>query len=413
MAIHDLALVGSLELGDTIAVELDSFEPSISDAIAAPDALELEASYSLELADALELGADTIELERIETVGEVLRDISDAVEVADTIEALLLDGLIHTVASVDPQRGRVGDVITITGTGFSLTNNSVRLDGFPVTISSQSRTRIVFTQPTTFNVTDGFANLQVNNFDNNRVTTVPFWIKDAIADLETKRLPDQEPGPEEFAGSVAGGTTTVTGAVVEDPTRAEARMWERMATAVDFLLRDLTPNNGDILTRDAVGLVGLDGKTATEEKGQRLIADSAAAEGIRWGYLADIDFPFGHQIPSGTTTARLMGAMASNTSTLTGQADEWVVPIDGTIDAVYVGVETQQLGTDRLVLVRVLIDGVEALNSGAISIGDRSRFFGGNLSIAVVAGDRIQVEITKTGTQANLNATAGVRMQTT
>ena len=75
---------------------------------------------------------------------------------------------------------RGGDIITVEGTGFSLTNNSVRLDGFPVVISSQSRTRIVFTQPTTFGVTDGFAKLQVNNFDNNRVTIVPFWIKDAL-----------------------------------------------------------------------------------------------------------------------------------------------------------------------------------------------------------------------------------------
>jgi len=416
MALHDLALVGSLELGDTITVELDSFEPNISDAIAGADTLELEASYSIELGDVLELEADAIEVERSELPGEILREPADAIAVADVLEALLVDGNIHTVTSVTPQRGRSGETITIVGTGFAASNNNVRLDGTACTIVSQSTTQIVITQPTTFNVTDGFAILQVNNFDNNRVTEVAYWIKDAIADLEAASLSDQEPGPEEFAGSVNTGATggvPVTGAVVEDPTRAEARMWERMATALDFLLRDNTPNNGDILTRDAVGLVGLDGKTATEEKGQRLIADSAAAEGVRWGYEADIDFPFGHQIPSATTTARLMGAMAQNTSTTTGQADEWVVPQAGTIDAVYVGIETLQLGTDRLVLVRILIDGVEAHTSGVISLGDRSRYFGGNLSIAVAAGERIQVEITKTGTQAALNATAGVRMQTT
>jgi hypothetical protein len=417
MALHDLALVGSITVDDSTTVELDSFEPRISDAIAGADAIELEASYSVELSDVLELDADTLEAIASQIPDEDHRELADAIAVGDVLEALLTDGNIHTVSSVTPQRGRAGETVTIVGTGFAASNNNVRLDGTACSIVSQSTTQIVITQPTTFNVTDGFAILQVNNFDNNRVTEVAYWIKDAIADLEAASLSDQEPGPEEFAGSISAGAlggAPVTGAVVSDPTRAEARMWERMATAVDFLLRDLTPNNGDILTRDAVGLVGLDGKTATEEKGQRLIADSAAAEGIRWGYEADIDFPFGHQIPSGTTTARLMGAMAQNTSTVTGQADEWVAPQAGTIDAVYVGVETQQLGTDRLDRVRILVNGSSVHDSGTgVNRGDRSRYFAGNLSLVVAAGDRIQVEITKTGTQAALNATAGVRMQTT
>ncbi|KKL76241.1 hypothetical protein LCGC14_2046880, partial [marine sediment metagenome] len=329
----------------------------------------------------------------------------------------LFDGAIHTITSVSPQRGRPGQEITIVGTGFSPDNNNVRLDGAATTILSESTTRIVVTQPTTFNVTDGFAVLQVNNFDNNRFTEVPYWIKDTVANLLTKTLPDQAPGSEEFAASTAAAATPGgTGEVVPDPTRAEARMWERMATMVDFLLTDTLVSLGDMFVRDAVGLTLLDGSLASEATGQRLVADSVAAEGVRWGHAADADFPYGVQIAAGDTTSVLMRANAVNTAAELGAGDEWPALLPGTIDAVYVYQQSSPGNTDRLDRVRILVDGSPVFDSGTgLAVDHRGRFFAGNLSIAVTAGgspNRIQLEITKTGATETMDLLGAVRMQT-
>jgi len=412
-----LDLVGAVAVSDALAVELDTFEPRPEDTAAVSDSVEAATDYHRELdADAVEV-LDELDAELSQTPGEIVRELADAAAVADVVEALLTDGNIHTVTSVTPQRSRPGDTVTIRGTGFAASNNSIRLDGTACSIVTQSTTEIVITAPTTFNVTEGFAVLQVNNFDNNRVTEVPHWITDAVADLEAASLSDQTPGPFEDAGAATAaastGSTSSTGGVVEDPTKAEARMWERMATMVDFLLRDNTPAVGDILVRDAAGIVGLDGDAASEDAGQRLVADSAAAEGVRWGHAADIDFPFGGRLAQPTTGAQNLQANGLNSSTTTGQADEWVAPLPGTIDACYVYQQSDLFGDDNLSLVRILVNGSEEYTRGAISVSHRNRHFAGNLSIAVVAGDRIQLEVTKNGSLDTMDLLGAVRMMTT
>lgn len=414
MATFDLSFVDELAASDSIVIELFSFQPQIEDTISASDSLAIEMDLHAELADAAAV-TDAIAVELSQVPGEIHVQLADAVTVVDVLEPLLLDGAIHTVTSVSPERGRSGQTITIIGTGFSPNNNNVRLDGAAATIISESTTQIVITQPTTFNVTDGFAVLQVNNFDNNRFTEVAYWIKDAIADLETKILPDQEPGPEEFATSVAGGAAgTVTGAIIPDPTRAEARMWERMATMVDFLLSDTLVALGDMFVRDSVGLTLLDGSAGSEPPGQRLVADSTAAEGVRWGHAADFDFPFGVGILESSTTAVLMTANGRNTAIASGEADEWPVPLVGAIDAVYVYQQSFIVNPDSLDRVRILVNGVSVFDSGTgLGITHRQRFFAGNLSIAVSVGDRIQLEVTKTGANNPMDCLGAVRMLTT
>ncbi len=414
MALFDLSFVDELAATDSLAVELLSLEPQIEDAIAVTDSLAIEMDLHVELADSIAV-TDSIAFELSQVPNEIHVQIEDSIAVTDVIEALNFDGSVHTITSVTPQRGRAGETITIAGTGFSPNNNNVRLDGTTATIVTENTTEIVITQPTTFNVTDGFAILQVNNFDNNRVTEVPYWIKDAIADIEAGRLPDQEPGPEEFAASVTTGTTgAVTGAIVPDPTRAEARMWERMATMVDFLLRDTLVALGDMFVCDATGLTLLDGSSGSEVAGQRLIADSAASEGLRWGREVDADFPYGIQIAAATVTAVLMTANGINSVGPTGDGDEWVVPLDGTIDGVYVYQQSSVPNTDRLDRVRILVNGSSDYDSGTgLSIGHRGRHFAGSLSIAVTAGQRIQLEVTKTGTSETMDLLGAVRMQTT
>ena len=409
MALHDLSLPDSLAVTDAIAAVLESFAPALADAVAAADAIMLEATYHVELADVAEV-TDELAAERSQVAGEIHVELADAVAAADVLEALLFDGLVHTVTSVSPERGRAGDTITIEGTGFSAANNNVRLDNTACTILSQSRTKIVITQPTTFNVTEGFAVLQVNNFDNNRFSEVPFWIRAAIADLETRRLPDQEPGPEEFAAGApaAGGT----GAVVDSPTRAEARMWERMATMVDFLLRDTLTEPGDIYVRSAAGLAKLDGAVGNEEPGQRLVSDSAQAEGVRWGRLADLDLPYGLQLAAGTTSGTSM--IASGVNTDTGSNIFWIAARAGTIDAAYAYQQSSVSNTDRLDRVRILVNAVEQYDSGTgLAIAHKGRHFVSGLSIAVAVGDRVELEVTKTGTSETMDLLGAVRMRTT
>lgn len=408
MALLDLSLPDSIAVADSVAVELSSYSPSIEDAIAATDAIAVEMSYAVELADALEL-TDAVAEDLSQVAGEFHREPSDAAEVTDYIEVLLFDGRVHTVTSVSPERGRAGDTITITGTGFAAANNSVRLDGTACTILSQSETEIVITQPTTFNVTEGFAVLQVNNFDNNRFTEVPFYIRPTAATLATRRLYDQQPGPEEFAASAAG--VGGTGAVIDSPTRAEARQWERMATMVDFLLRDTLLGQGDMFIRDAVGLAVLDGTTATpvKEPGQKLVADSTQDEGVRWGHAGDFDVPYGLQLASGNTSGTNMVPNGTNTTT-TGDT-VWASPQSAEIDAVYVYQQSSGGNTDRLDRVRILVNGVQQYDSGTgLNVAHQGRFFAGSLGISVSAGQRVQLEITKTGTSETMDLLGAVRM---
>ena len=412
MALIDISLPDSIDVTDSIEVELITFEPQLSDSIDVTDAIETESVYHVELSDSIGV-TDEIEVERSQVPGEIHVELSDSIDVTDALEALLIDGNIHTVVSVTPQRGRTGQTITIVGTGFSAANNSVRLDNVLCSILSQGVTEIVVTQPATVNVVDGFAVLRVSNFDNNRTTDVPYWIKDTVANLETKRLPDQEPGPEEFAGSVVGGAgSSVDGETMPDPTRAEARMWERMATMIDFLLRDTLVANGDLFTHDGVGLTLLDGDVAGEEDGQRLVADSTAAEGIRWGHVVDIDPPYGIRIPAGTTTGVLARANGENTASATGDGDEWVAPRVGEVDAVYAYQQSTAPNTDRLDRVRVLVNGSPQHDSGTgLGVAHRGRYFAGSLGIAVVAGDRVQLEVTKTGATETMDVLGAVRIQ--
>jgi len=409
MALFDLQFVDEVAATDSLATELSSFFPRLADAIAVADALELEASWHVKLADAIAV-SDSIAAELSQNPGEIVRELADTIEAADTLQAILTDGMVHLVTDYNPKRGRSGETITIDGQGFSSNNNSIRLDGTSCSIVSESTTRIVITQPATFNVTRGFAVLQVNNYDNNRVTEVPYWIKAPIATIEADRLPDQEPGAEEDATSYLDPDGD--GTILSDPTKAEARDWERMATMVDFLLRDTLQGAGDIFARDAAGLTLLD--ASGEDGGQRLVADSTQDQGMRWGHAADMDFPYGRRIPGATTTAVLMIANGNNTTTTAGQADEWVAPAAGIIDAVYVYQQSNLMSTDRLDRIRILINGVSKYDSGTgLLVGHRGRAFKGNLSVPISVGDRLQVEITKTGTYGDMDCLGAARMMTT
>ncbi len=130
------------------------------------------------------------------------------------------------ITSISPVRGRVGDVITITGTGFSAANNSVDVitpaggTTNAQTLTSQSTTELVFTLaepsgPLTVN----FQNrVRATNDDDASNDSVHWLLKDTKANLCANALGAQQPGPFEVTA-----TETATRAESKDLERAIAR----------------------------------------------------------------------------------------------------------------------------------------------------------------------------------------------
>lgn len=127
------------------------------------------------------------------------------------------------ITSISPIRGRVGDEITITGTGFSAANNSVDVitpGGGTVnaqTLTSQGTTELVFTlaEPSGA-LAVNFQNLVRATNDDDATSASVYWLlKDTHANLIANKLGSQQPG-------------TFDDPSTETPTKAESKDLERV-----------------------------------------------------------------------------------------------------------------------------------------------------------------------------------------
>lgn len=161
---------------------------------------------------------------------------------------------------ITPPRGRLGDGITITGTGFAAANNAVRLiepDGTAhvQAIFSQSTTSIVISALAGAVTPDFQHNVEVTNNDDSSVSTLAWFVPKSLIDLETYRVAAQQPGQFEVLAT-------------ERPSIAEAKDFERIAALAEFV-RDAAvsanakqiqgvdvdataPTSGDVLEYDGV-----------------------------------------------------------------------------------------------------------------------------------------------------------------
>lgn len=131
------------------------------------------------------------------------------------------------ITSISPPRGRVGDEITVNGTGFAAANNAVELvapDGtttYAQSITSQGATQVVFTLAGALTSKGLQYLVRVTNQDDTTEDARAWLLLEDLATLETYRLSAQAPGPAENRAT-------------ENPTIAEAKDWERLAMVAEF-----------------------------------------------------------------------------------------------------------------------------------------------------------------------------------
>ncbi len=128
------------------------------------------------------------------------------------------------ITSVTPGRGRDGDTgIDINGTGFSGTpgQNTVTVDGQAATVTADTTTKVTFTVPSGITL-NRHVLVQITNDDDATTDSRFWWSKDSVANLRTKSIPGQIPGPFENLASEAADI-------------AEAKDYEELATFAEFI----------------------------------------------------------------------------------------------------------------------------------------------------------------------------------
>lgn len=326
--------------------------------------------------------------------------VSDRVTVSDRV--VTVPGPV-TITAITPPRARGDQSVVITGTGFSgrAGQNEVRIGGFSSTITAESATSITATMPFLFTIVGDFmTNVEVENLTNASVGHTWMWAKPAtVAETGAYEISEQEPG---------------TG---EDPTAEEADVveaqdFERLVSMIEFILRDTSPEAGDVPAHDGTGLAGVvDG-----EPGQSLVADPAEATGLRWGWETDIFLPFGGAISANPGAPVFMVAGGHQAAGVSGTNTRMQVPMAGTIDLLSLNLLWAGVSTNDIDRVRVLKNGASAYDSGAglnIGKGGVPPYYIAELSIAVFEGDYVEIEVTKEGTTDTYQIVGGLRLRVT
>ena len=150
------------------------------------------------------------------------------------------------INEVVPSRFREGDLVSIHGFGFAPTfgNNFVAIDGIPTSLWWESATELQLYVPAGIQ-RDAYVPVYVFRDDTLENDSSQAWSKAALDSLRdgSSQPPGQVPGQEERA----------------DPARVEdtpqAQDYERMATAMQYLLRSVLTTKGDLFASDGTGLV--------------------------------------------------------------------------------------------------------------------------------------------------------------
>lgn len=298
------------------------------------------------------------------------------------------------ITSVSPGRGRWGDTITITGEGFSsvLADNTVLFGTTQGTVLTATTTVLTVEVPFLSEV-DGFTVIGVMRDDIAQdQDTFPFFVQADIATLQTERVAGQVPGPGE---SIAG----------EQPDVPTAKGFMRILQLAEWLRDEVITGKGDLMTRGAADLM----RHMIGGDGCALEAQSADATGLRWTPTRHrVTLPYGREIQAGETTSLALAANGHGATTAT-DIGEHVAPFNGTLDRVWALVE-EEGSTDTLDRVIVTLDGVSAHDSGAGLARTQDQQYTASTSIAVRAGQRIQMLTTKSGSAATMRIIAGLRI---
>lgn len=303
-----------------------------------------------------------------------------------------------TIASASPPRGRAGDTVVLTGTGFDTvtpSDNIVRVDGVLATVSASTSTTLTFTVPA-ITTEDGWTAIVVMDEDDTvgAGAAIAWWCKASLATVRTGEIPGQVPGPGESPH-------------VEQSDKFEAKDYERATEFLYFLIRRLVSAKGDIYARNSSNIA----RFGCGVGGQALEAQPAADEGFGWSTPPrQFAIPFGSLVQSANTAATDLSANGNGNNANVGNYGEVCSPVRGIVDALWVLVE-EEASTDTLAQVIFLVNGVAAYTSAAalgLTQGKSHRVTG--LTIDVAAGDTIQLRCQKSGAAAAMKLHGGVRI---
>jgi len=297
------------------------------------------------------------------------------------------------VDTVTPRRARGNSQYTIDGAGYDalIANNDVVVAGSSGTVVAASPTQITFTLPFLFSfgiVRGVFAPCQVINLVTGERAN--FWIrvKQTVAEVAARVLLNAIPGPLE-----------VMGPGEEKPRIMEAKDAERLSTLLEAFLDSLPPST--IVGGTAPGLGSPSGLAG---QGAALVADPAAAAGLRWDGAQSHALPFGGLV---TVAATLLVADGDQAAVTAGDTEQWAA-VGGTLSLLHLLVQSGGPTLDR---ARVLVNGAALFDTGAgLGIAALGVLLV-NPALLLVAGDRVQVECTALG--GNVNVVGAVELSVT
>ena len=279
-----------------------------------------------------------------------------------------------TIERITPGRGRAGDTVTVTGSGFSAAagRNGVTVGGVAATVLTETATAIAVLVPAGI-TQDKFLDVVVSNLTDATSATHRWWSKASLATLRALRLPVTVHGQVE---QEAGATTAQVAEV------AEARDWERALSLLEVLQRD---------TLTAKGYLAARATTATSPVVAR------AQQGMSGG----------RQLATTDTAEILLPANASD-SIATSQGEGQVVLAAGKMVMIAILCRRATPTGSNINRVRIFVNGTAAYDSNNEAVVDRPSVVAGDVWVGypwltVAAGDRIQVGVTKSNGTSTMN----------
>ena len=338
-------------------------------------------------------------------------NVSDSVSVYDRV----VNPAEIFITRITPGRARSGDTLTITGGGFNPTASrnvvSFSYQNVSPLTATETKLTVVAQSSMDFN-RDQFFDVKVTNLATNRYATRKIWSQRTVETILTTQ-------PRAVYPAKAHTLATSGDAQV-----AEARDWANLMSLIRFM-------QGDVEAGKRAGVKSTDGygpsivkacnplsaNTSAGFYGQSLKTDQSQLEHVAYGYLQDETICFGGILTETDTTAMNLALNGKHTTSVgsgsTAGTTHGVLG-KGTADLAWLLV-SRDTGTDTLDRVRVLVDGAAVYDSGSglglpAGSGNARAVFRAELSLPVVRPNRLQIEVTKSGTGSNISLVGGLRM---
>ncbi|HEU03190.1 hypothetical protein LCGC14_0273500 [marine sediment metagenome] len=306
------------------------------------------------------------------------------------------------ITDVQPRSFRAGDDITVTGSGFStlFADNRVSIQFLNAPLVSSTDTVMVCTVPAGI-PTDEQVGVIASRIDT-QIASEPFtaWSLaslDAIRDLD---LSGQVPGPREAAHLD-----------VDVADIAQARDYERIASHALRIANEILGSPGDIFTSDG----SLPVPFPIGGGGLELHARPSEPLDLRWEAASRwLTFRYGLRFLDSQNIINMIGnGSPFSLTAFNVNGEEHGVPFEGNLTRVMVAVLEEEVPGDSLDRVRVIVNGASVHDSGAgLGLGEGDAYVA-TFSAPVRNPERVTIEATKLGNNAQMSIIGMVKLQET